>query len=217
VLLADDHAIVAEGLARLLRSEFDVLEVVGDGARLVEAARRLRPDVVVADMSMPVLGGLEALRRMRADRPGLRLVFLTQYADAGLAGEAIRAGASGYVLKQSSGDELRTAIREALAGRVYLSPQITGAVVAALAGPAGNHAAGSGGGGGGGGGERLTPRQREVLRLVAEGKTMKEVAAELQLSRRTVEGHKYEMMQQLGVETTAGLIHFAVRHGLAAP
>jgi DNA-binding NarL/FixJ family response regulator len=115
------------------------------------------------------------------------------------------------VLKQSSGDELSTAIREALAGRVYLSPQITGAVVAALAGPGVTGSADAGGG------DRLTPRQREVLRLVAEGKTMKEVAGALRLSRRTVEGHKYEMMQQLGVETTAGLIHFAVRHGLAAP
>ena len=198
--------------------------IVGDGGRLVEAARRLRPDVVVADMSMPVLSGMDALRQMRADRPGLRLVFLTQYADPGLAGEAIRAGASGYVLKQSSGEELQAAIREALAGRVYLSPRITGAVVAALARPAAaassvaaaaaaspDAPAGTGGSG------RLTPRQREVLRLVAEGKTMKEVAAALRLSRRTVEGHKYEMMQQLGVETTAGLIHFAVRHGLAAP
>ena len=210
VLLADDHAVVAQGLARLLRGEFDVLEIVADGGRLVEAARRLRPDVVVADMSMPVLSGMDALRRMRAERPGLRLVFLTQYADAGLAGEAIRAGASGYVLKQSSGDELRTAIHEALAGRVYLSPQITGAVIAALAGSASASTDA-------GGGDRLTRRQREVLRLVAEGKTMKEVAAALRLSRRTVEGHKYEMMQQLGVETTAGLIHFAVRHGLAAP
>src|SRR3954454_5409049 len=136
VLIADDHAIVAEGLARLLRHGFDVLEIVGDGGRLVEAGRRLRPDVVVTDMSMPVLSGMEALRRMRDDRPGLRLVFLTQYADAYLAGEAIRAGASGYVLKQSGGEELQPAIREALVGRVYVSPQITGALVAALAGTA---------------------------------------------------------------------------------
>jgi len=214
VLIADDHIIVAEALARLLRSEFDVLEVVADGGRLVEVARRLRPDVVVADMSMPVLSGMDALRQMRADRPGIRLVFLTQYDDAALAGEAIRAGASGYVLKQSCGEELRTAIREALAGRVYLSPRITGAVIAAVAGPAARSGVA---GTGNGARDRLTPRQRDVLRLVGEGKTIKEIAAALRLSRRTVEGHKYEMMQQLGVETTAGLIHFAVRHGMAAP
>ena len=202
VLLADDHAIVAEGVSRLLGHEFDLVGIVSDGEQLVEAARRLRPDLIVTDMSMPVLSGLEALRRLRADRPDARVVCLTQHADVGLAGEVLRAGAVGYVLKAACGEELVTAMRQALAGRVFISPQIAGEVVTALAMWQGTRAG------------HLTPRQREVLRLVGEGRTMKEVAAAMRLSRRTVEGHKYEMMQNLGIESTAGLVRYAVRHGM---
>lgn len=200
VLLADDHTIVAQGIAALLAADFDLVGTVGDGAALVEAARRLRPAVVVADMSMPALSGLDALRRLVDPGPVPKFVFLTMHADPNLAAEAIRAGAVGYLLKQSAGEELVVAIREVLQGRVYLTPRIAREVLAALAAPAGET------------GPRLSPRQRDVLRLIAEGRTVKEIAAALHLSPRTVETHKYDMMQALGVDTTAALIRFALEH-----
>jgi DNA-binding NarL/FixJ family response regulator len=203
LLLADDHAIVAEGLASLLRDEFELVGTVGDGRALVEAVRELRPDLVVADVSMPLLSGLEALRRLRAEGIGLKVVFLTMHTDAHLAIEALRAGASGYVLKHSAGEELIRALHEVQRGLVYLTPRIAEDVVTILAGREK------------GTGPRLTQRQRQVLRLVAEGRTMKEVAAELGLSRRTAETHKYQMMQTLGLRTTAELIRYALAHGLA--
>lgn len=202
VLLADDHAIVAQGLASLLQDEFNMVGTVGDGGALIDAARELRPDVIVTDMAMPGLSGLDALRRLRAEGVETKVIFLTMHADAQLAGEALRAGASGYVLKHSAGEELIRAIREVLQGRVYLTPRIAGDVVTALSGPASPSEG------------KLTPRQREVLRLVAEGRTMKEIAAALHLSRRTVETHKYEMMQALGLRTTAELIRYALDHGV---
>ena len=132
VLLADDHAIVAEGLATLLKDHFDLVGTVSDGSELIDAARKLRPDVVVADIAMPVLSGLEALRRLKAARSDTKVIFLTMHADAQLASEAFRAGASGYVLKQSAGEELIAAIREVLQGRTYLTPLITKDVIATL-------------------------------------------------------------------------------------
>jgi DNA-binding NarL/FixJ family response regulator len=202
VLLADDHAIVAEGLVSLLRDEFELVGAVRDGCALVEAVRELWPDIVVADISMPLLSGLEALRQLRADGITVKVIFLTMYTDAHLASEALRAGASGYVLKHSAGEELVRALHEVQRGRVYLTPRIAEEVVMTLAEP------------GQGTGPRLTERQSQVLRLVAEGRTMKEVAAELGLSRRTVETHKYQMMQTLGLHTTAELIRYALDHGL---
>jgi DNA-binding NarL/FixJ family response regulator len=202
VLLADDHAIVAEGLASLLRNEFELVGTVGDGRALVEAVRELRPDIVVADVSMPLLSGLEALCQLRAEGIGVKVVFLTMHADAHLAGEALRAGASGYVLKHSAGEELIRALHEVQRGLVYLTPLIARDVVTTLA-EAGR-----------GAGPHLTQRQREVLRLVAEGRPMKEVAAKLGLSRRTAETHKYQMMQTLGLHTTGQLIRYALDHGL---
>ena len=132
VLLADDHAIVAEGLATLLKGHFDLVGTVGDGSELIDAARKLRPDVVVADIAMPVLSGLEALRRLKTARSDAKVIFLTMHADAQLASEAFRAGARGYVLKQSAGEELIAAIREVLQGRTYLTPLITKDVIATL-------------------------------------------------------------------------------------
>jgi DNA-binding NarL/FixJ family response regulator len=202
VLLADDHAIVAEGLVSLLRDEFELVGTVRDGCALVEAVRELRPDIVVADISMPLLSGLEALRQLRADGVGVKVVFLTMYTDAHLAGEALRVGASGYVLKHSAGEELVRALHEVQHGRVYLTPLIAEDVVRTLANP------------GKGTAFQLTQRQRQVLRLVAEGQTMKKVAAELRLSRRTVETYKYQIMQTLGLHTTAELIRYALDHGL---
>jgi DNA-binding NarL/FixJ family response regulator len=204
VLLADDHAIVAEGLATLLNSHVDLVGTVGDGSRLLEAARELSPDVIVADMAMPVLNGLEALRQLKAERIDAKVIFLTMHADAQLATEALRAGASGYVLKHSAGEELIRAIDEVLAGRVYLTPLLTKDVITTLTEPTSQPVV------------RLTPRQREVLRLIAEGRRMKEIAATLQLSRRTVETHKYEMMRALGVQSTAELVRYAIHLGLVA-
>jgi len=202
VLLADDHTIVADGLRSLLNQHFDLVGTVGDGEALVEAARRLRPDIIVSDISMPELSSLDALRRLNEDPPGARMIFLTMHADADLATEAFRAGAAGYLVKHSAGDELITAIHEVLQGRFYLSPLITRDVLANLTGKSTQPSA------------RLTPRQRDVLRLIVAGKRMKEIAAALDLSARTVESHKYEMMQALGVKTTAELIQFALRYEL---
>jgi DNA-binding NarL/FixJ family response regulator len=204
VLLADDHAIVAEGLATLLKDHFELVGTVGDGSELIDAARRLRPDVIVADVAMPVLSGLEALRRLKAAKSDAKVIFLTMHADAQLATEAFRAGASGYVLKHSAGEELIAAIREVLEGRNYLTPLITKDVIRILTDPAPKPAV------------KLTPRQREVLRLIAEGRRMKEIAAILQLSTRTAETHKYEMMRSLGVVSTAELVRYAIQIGLVA-
>ena len=204
VLLADDHAIVAEGLASLLKGHFDLMGTVGDGSQLLEAARELRPDVIVADMAMPVLSGLEALRRLKAEGLDAKVIFLTMHADAQLATEALRAGASGYVLKHSAGEELIRAIQEVLEGRVYLTPLLTKDVITTLTEPTTQPAV------------QLTPRQREVLQLIAEGRRMKEIAATLQLSTRTVETHKYQMMQALGVDSTAALVRYAIQLGLVA-
>ena len=204
VLLADDHAIVAEGLATLLKGHFDLVGTVGDGSQLLEAARELRPDVIVADIAMPVLSGLEALRRLKAEGLDAKVIFLTMHADAQLATEALRAGASGYVLKHSAGEELIRAIQEVLEGRVYLTPLLTKDVITTLTEPTTQPAV------------QLTPRQREVLQLIAEGRRMKEIAATLQLSTRTVETHKYQMMQALGVDSTAALVRYAIQLGLVA-
>lgn len=205
VLLADDHAIVAEGLATLLRIEFTVVGTVADGAALLKTARELRPDVIVTDVAMPGLGGLDALRRLKAESSTAKVVLLTMHAEPELAAEAFGAGASAFVVKSSAGKELITAIRQVLLGRTYLTPLVTTDVIANLAGA---RAVPSG---------KLTPRQRDVLRLIADGLTMKEIGAALGLSTRTVETHKYQMMQALEIGTTAELIRHAVEHGLTRP
>ena len=202
VLLADDHAIVLEGLAALLRAEFSLLGTVTDGARLIEAARRLRPDVIVTDLTMPGLDGLEVLRHLKADGIPAKVIVLTMHAEAHLAADALRAGASGFVVKHAAGRELIAAIHTVVRGERYIMPQLASDVLAALAG---GRTAGEG---------PLTARQREVVSLIAEGRTMKEVAAALGLSPRTVEAHKYQVMQALGLQTTADLIRYAIEHGL---
>ena len=202
VLLADDHTVVAQGLASLLLEEFELVGIVGDGQALLDTAQRLRPDVIVADMAMPVMDGLEALRRLKAARLDAKVIFLTMHADAQLATEALRAGASGYVLKHSAGEELITAIWAALQGRTYLTPLIAQDVITTLMAPEKQATV------------TLTPRQREVLRLIVEGRRMKEIAATLQLSTRTVETHKYDMMRALGVQSTAELVRYAIHLGL---
>ncbi len=193
---------VAEGLARLLGDAFDLVATVYDGLQLVDATRQLRPDVIVTDVTMPLMTGLEAMRTLKQERIGGRFVFLTIHQEPHLAAEVIREGASGFLLKQAAGEELIAAVRAALDGGTYLSPLIARDVLWALSGAemAPRHA--------------LTARQREVLRLLADGRRMKEIAAALGVSVRTVENHKYELMRVLGAETNAELVKFAIRQGL---
>ena len=203
VLIADDHAIVKEGLVRLLADhDFDVVGAVANGTELMEAARRLRPDLIVTDVSMPGASGLDALARLKGDHIESKVIVLTMHDDAELATRAIRAGASGYLLKQSAGEELVTAIHQALQGRVYLTPALTKQVLERMAAPPEQA------------GPQLTARQLEVLRLILGGQRMKQIAATLQLSARTVETHKYQMMQTLGVASTAELVKYAIEHRL---
>lgn len=200
VLLADDHALILGAFEKLLSGECDVVGQVSDGRALIEAAEKLQPDVIVLDISMPNMSGLEAARQIRRQLPRVKLVFLTMYEDADLVAEAFRAGASGYLLKSSAVPELATAIREVMQGRSYVTPLVTGGLVGSLLG-VGQHAT-----------TDLTDRQREVLRLLAEGRSMKEVGTVLNLAPRTVAFHKYRMMHQLNVKSTAELIQYAVRH-----
>ncbi|HET9132435.1 MAG TPA: response regulator transcription factor [Terriglobia bacterium] len=205
LLLADDHAIVIEGLRRLLQTEFDLVGAVGDGWAMQAAAVKLRPDVIVADVSMPVLNGIDALRRLKGDGSQSKVVFLSMHMDVEIAAEALRAGASAYVLKHSATDALSHAIWEALAGRTYVSPRIAQSVMASVKGRAPY---------GEGPSIRLTQREREVLQLVAEGRTIRGIAAILQIAVRTVVFHKCNIMDKLGARTTADLTQHAIRAGL---
>jgi len=207
LLLADDHRMVAEGLKSLLSSEFELLDVVEDGRALVAAAKRLRPDVIVADITMPHLNGIDALRQLKKDDPSVKVVFLTMHQEVAYARRALEAGASGFVLKHSAPAELITAIRAALSGKTYITPALAGEVFHALQhepqkteDPA----------------AKLTPRQREILQLLAEGRSAKEIASTLAISSRTVEFHKYQMMETLGLHHSAELVHFAIKHGIVA-
>jgi DNA-binding NarL/FixJ family response regulator len=205
VLLADDHLLVAEALESLLTPEFDLVGVVEDGRALVEAAGRLRPDVIVADVTMPHLNGIDALAQLRQGGDRTPVVFLTMHRDVTFARRALDAGASGFVLKHSASLELITAIRAALHGKTYLTPQLAGEILESM--KEGSEEAGDPLG-------SLTPRQREVLQLQAEGHSAKEIGASLGISTRTVEFHKYQMMETLDIHTSAELIHFAIKHGL---
>ena len=207
VLLADDHAVVAEGLEALLKESFELVGVVHDGRALIDAAERLRPDVIVTDISMPLLNGLDAIRQIRARRPDTKLIVLTMYQETQLAVDAFRAGASGYVLKVSPGEELITAIEQVALGRSYVTTLLAKDVITLLIEAAQQGSTGD---------TPLTPRQREVLQLISEGHTMKEIGSILHISPRTAESHKYEIMQTLGMATTAALIQYAVRAKLTS-
>ena len=200
IIAADDHLIVVEGLRGLLEPEFELVAVVGDGRELIEAHDRLHPDLIVADVGMPHLNGIQAMRKLKEAGSKSRFVFLTMHPDAEYAAEALDSCASGYVLKHSAPEELVAAVREALAGRTYITPRIAAEVLQAMRG--GAPAA------------RLTSRQSEVLQLLAEGKSAKQVAAALDLSPRTVESHKYAIMEALGVKTSAELVREAVKRGI---
>jgi DNA-binding NarL/FixJ family response regulator len=206
VLLADDHAIVSQGLEALLRQRFDLVGSVRDGRALVAATEKLSPDVVVTDISMPGLNGLESIRQIKKSKPATVLIVLTMHAEPNLVAAALRAGASGYLLKTSAVDELENAIGEVLKGRTYVTSLIAKDVFSLLM-EGGSVSTDS---------DRLTARQREVLQLIAEGRTMKEIASVLNISPRTAESHKYEMMSVLGCQTTAELIHHAIRMKLIA-
>jgi DNA-binding NarL/FixJ family response regulator len=203
VIIADDHLILAEGLVSLLKDHFDVVGTAANGEALVELAVRLRPEVIVVDVNMPGLNGLDAITLLKKKGITSKFVVLTMHGEVAIATRAIRAGASGFLLKYSAGEELVDAINEVLRGRSYLTPAITKDVLAALAAPDTEPKV------------SLTVRQREVLRLIVKGHRMKEIAAMLNLSTRTVETHKYEIMRQLGVQSTVELVRFALEHGLA--
>ncbi len=199
VLLADDHTLLLGAFEKLLSSECDVVGTVSDGRELVAAAQRLKPDVIVLDIGMPLLNGLEAGRQIKQLMPGIKLVFLTMNEDSDLAAEAFRAGASAYLLKRSATSELLTAIREVTNGRSYVTPLVTAGLVGSFMQPQDKKPL------------QLTPRQREVLQLLAEGHSMKQVADVLNVTPRTVQFHKYSMMRQLGIKSSAELIQYAVR------
>lgn len=205
VLVADDHAIVKEGLVSLLKEhDFDVVDAVGDGHELLESARRHQPDVIVTDVSMPGLSGLDVLARLKTNHIASKVIVLTMHHDADLATRAMRAGASAFMLKHSAGEELLIAIHQALEGRTYLTPTLTKEVLERMASSPDRSE------------PQLTPRQLDVLRLIMDGRRMKEIAVALNLSSRTVETHKYQMMEVLGVASTAELVKYAIEHRLIA-
>ncbi|HET6325161.1 MAG TPA: response regulator transcription factor [Planctomycetaceae bacterium] len=205
VLLADDHRLLREAFAELLKAECDVVGTAADGRALLEIAPDLRPDIVVLDIAMPLLNGLDAARQLKQTMPDVKVVFLTVSEDPDLAAEAFRVGASGYLLKNSAASELLQAIREVFEGRSYVTPLATRGLVDRLQNPAPAQA-----------NSDLSPRQREVLQLLAEGHTMKEIARQLKISPRTVAFHKYTMMETLGIKSSALLVQFALKQGVVS-
>ena len=205
ILIADDHQILAEGIRGLVEPEFQVVGVVADGRELLAAAAELKPDIIVADITMPSLNGIDAAVKLREANVAAKVIFLTQHRDVAYARRAIEAGAVGYVLKHSLSSELLTAIREALAGRTYITPLIAGELLSSYR---------EGQSQSGDSLSRLTPRQREVLQLIAEGRSAKEIAALLNISPRTAEAHKAHVLESLGLGSTAELVQYAIRNGI---
>ena len=207
ILLADDHAMLLDAFQRLLEPHCEVVGVASDGRALVELALKTKPDVVVLDISMPRLNGIEASAQLRKKLPEVKLIFLTVNEDPDVAAEAIRLGASGFLLKSCASTELITAIEIALAGKRYVTPLITrGKPLGLFLSEAIRPAA-----------DRLTGRQREVLQLLAEGRSMKEAGDLLKLTPRTIAFHKYAMMETLGLKTGAELVQYAVEHQIVKP
>jgi DNA-binding NarL/FixJ family response regulator len=207
VLMADDHSLILAGLRKLVEVECDVVGMVEDGRALVEAAQKLRPDLILLDISMPLLNGLEAARQLTKLVPESKVIILTMHASPTYATEAFQAGASGYLLKRSAASELSKAIESVLQGQQYLTPLITKDVLSSIFKP-------STGERGTPASTALTPRQREVLQLVAEGRGTKEIATILSVSVKTVEFHRARIMQQLDIHTTADLTKYAITHGI---
>jgi DNA-binding NarL/FixJ family response regulator len=207
IMIADDHTLVAEACKRLLEAEYEVVATVGDGRALVRVAATLKPQVIVIDIGMPLLNGLDAAQQIKQLMHSVKLVFLTMNPDADLAAEAFRRGASAYLLKTCAASELVVAVREVLKGKSYLSPAIAKDTVDFLLRQDKELVAE---------GQRLTERQREVLQLIAEGKSMKEVASVLNLTPRTVAFHKYRIMEVLNAKSNSQLVQYAIRNHLIA-
>jgi DNA-binding NarL/FixJ family response regulator len=205
ILLADDHQIFLEGLKGLLDPEFDLVGIVNDGRALVKAAEKLHPDVIVADISMPLLNGIEAVRQIKKSDHGIKVIFLTMHMDVSFVALAFKVGASGYIIKHSAASELITAINEVMKGKSYVTPEIAGEFMQTYnkTAPGENII-----------NQKLTERQKEILQLIAEGNLTREIADILCISARTVERHKYNMMKELGLNTTADLIKYAIKQGI---
>ena len=207
ILVADDHTFVAEACVKLLEPEFEVVGIVANGQDLLTAVPELKPDIIVLDVGMPLLNGLEAGKRIKRLVRTVRIVYLTMNPDIGIAAEAFRGGASGYLLKSSAAAELVTAVREVLKGKLYVSPLVTkdveGFFLETRVSDMGQ--------------EQLTNRQREVLQLLAEGRSMKEVGYILKLTPRTVAFHKYKIMERLRLRTNADLVQYAIREHIISP
>jgi len=201
VMLADDHTIIVEAFRKLLEPHVEVVGTVADGRALLETAQQLKPDVIVVDIGMPLMNGLEAGLRLKALLPAVKFIFLTMNDDPALAVEAMRCGASGYLLKSSAASELIRAIQMAMKGKSYVTAEVArGMQQSFIENPEPKARA-----------KTLTFRQREVVQLLAEGKSMKEVASVLNVSTRTIAFHKYRIMKQLGLKSTAELIQFAIK------
>jgi DNA-binding NarL/FixJ family response regulator len=205
VLIADDHQILAEGVRGLLEPEFEVVGVIADGRELMTAAKKLKADVIVADVTMPSLNGIEAAAQLRDAGITAKVVILTMHRDVAYARRAMEAGAFGFVLKHSVSSELVTAIREALLGQTYITPMIAGELLQSYREGDSETSDST---------HRLTVRQREVLQLIAEGRSAKEVAAILKISTRTAEAHKAHILEVLGLRSTAELVQYAIRNGI---
>ena len=203
ILLADDHTLVAEAFKRLLEPEFDVVGTVADGRALLRAAPELKPDVVLVDLNMPLLNGLDASEQLKQTAPQIKIIVLTMNEDPDIAAETMEKWASGYLLKKSAGSELLKAVRDVLRGGRYVTPALDHAVMKRESRTEAPRV--------------LTPRQREVLQLLAEGHTMKEAAAILHVATRTVAFHKYRIMQDFGIENNSELLRFAMKQGLVHP
>ena len=207
LLLADDHTLVLEGLKKILEDEFDPVGSAENGRELLQLAEEMKPDVVLLDISMPLLNGIDACKQLVKTAPQTKVIFVTMHADADYVAEAFRAGASGYLLKRSAASELVNAIHEVLKGRCYVTPLVTREALSPLLGTGQDNRKLS---------SMLTSRQREVLQLVAEGRSVKEIANILEISAKTVEFHKCALMERLGIHTTAELTRYAIEHGLIA-
>ena len=207
LLLADDHEVLMDALVHMLRRDFDVVGVARDGRTMIEMAKEKRPDVIVTDISMPNLSGIDAARILQQDIPSTKILFLTMHSDFPLVEEAFRIGASGFVLKMCDMSEVMKAIHSIAKGSTYITPQLAEDLISILITTDPKKPSR---------GTPLTSRQREVLQLLSEGKTMKEAAALLGMSARTAESHKYEIMRQLGIKSTGALISYAVRVKLVA-
>lgn len=207
IVLADDHALICQALKKMLEPEFEVVACVKDGHALVQTALILKPDVILVDVGMPLLNGLDAARAVKKIMPLIKVIFLTMNPDPDIASEALRIGASGYLLKNSEGEELLKAVRDAVRGTSYVTPQITEAMEESfirdpksLGRP-----------------RHLTDRQREVLQMLAEGRPMQEVADALHISRRTVRFHKHQIMEELGIRTNSEMVQYAIKHAIISP